>query len=55
MYQRPPAWLVKWRSLVAHLVQFVKATFSSMMVMVRLRVMPRKWLIDAIPPYPEAA
>ena len=39
---------------MVHLHQFVKATFSNMMVMVRLRIMPRKWLIDAVPPYPEA-
>ena len=47
--------MTHWRNLVAHLIRFVKATFANMAVLVRLRVMPRKWLIDAIPPYPEAS
>ena len=51
MFSRPPAWRVRWRSLVNHFIKFVKATFVNMAVLVRLRVMPRKWLIDAIPPY----
>lgn len=51
MLPTPPQWLIHWKKMVSCLVNFKKNLFYQMVVAVRLGLMPRSWLQEAVPPH----
>ena len=51
MLSTPPQWLVHWRSVVNKIYNFQKNLFYQMVIAVRLGMMPRSWLQEAVPPH----
>lgn len=50
MFQPPPLWLRRWSKLVSALEAFKKTLYMYMIGAVRLGIMPRSWLQEAVPP-----